>query len=239
MRVLAVVPARGGSKRLPRKNLFPLAGRPLLSYTLDSALGAEGIERIVVSSEDDEILRYCGSYRGVETICRPQIIANDDTPTISVIRHVLENLRLEGYVPDAVMTLQPTSPLRTAAHVSASIELLLRCPDCDSVVSCVEVNHSFHPSSLMKITNGRIISVTTTSISGDQYGSTYYARNGAAIYLTRYPQCIDYVYGGIIAPYIMKPSESVDIDTFDDAIMAERLIIGAAFMRRTIVGDRN
>lgn len=225
MRVLAIIPARGGSKRIPRKNMLSVAGRPLIYYTLNAVLGSKKLDSVVVSSDDEEILAYCRDYPNVTALRRPSHLAADKSPTLGVIRHVLQTLQLLGYIPDAVMTLQPTSPLRTSDHIDSAIELFSQRPELDSLVSCVLVNHSFHPAALMKISSELLHSANTDFNIEAIQDTVYYARNGAAIYLTKYPQCLSYVYGGKIAPYVMNSSDSIDIDTFDDVLIAERLIV--------------
>ena len=125
MTVLAVVPARGGSKRLFRKNVQPLAGKPLVAWTIEAARAARSIVRVVVSTEDDEIAK-CAVAHGAEVpIMRPAELAADETPGIEPILHMVRWLETqEGYCPDVVMILQPTSPLRTSDDIEASLALM-------------------------------------------------------------------------------------------------------------------
>ena len=120
MEVLAVIPARGGSKRLPRKNIKLLAGRPLIAYTIDAARECKLITRIVVSTEDAEIAAVARGL-GVEVIDRPRKYATDWTPSEFVLEHCLHEFYLRGYDPNIVVLLQPTSPIRKEGIIDACI----------------------------------------------------------------------------------------------------------------------
>ena len=121
---LAIIPARGGSKGLPRKNLLELAGRPLLSFTIEAALGSR-VDRVVLSTDSEEIAEV-GRRCGAEVpFVRPAELARDQSSSLAVLLHALHWMReREGFSPDVVAFLQPTSPLRTAAHIDAGLDLL-------------------------------------------------------------------------------------------------------------------
>lgn len=225
MRLLAVIPARGGSKGIPRKNLRLLGGRPLIAYSIDAAKGAGSVDRIVVSTDDAEIASVSRSL-GVDVRLRPASLARDDTPTRDVLHHVVAELAAEGYAPDAVLTLQPTSPLRTARHIDEAAALFAADPGADSLVSCVPVPHIFHPQSVMRRTDQGYLEpyFPATQPTRRQDKETAFARNGAAIYLTRTPRLSDYVFGGRLIPYLMDAASSIDIDTLEDLEVAERLL---------------
>jgi CMP-N-acetylneuraminic acid synthetase len=225
MRILAVIPARGGSKGIPRKNITLLAGCPLISYTLAAAKAAEKLDRIIVSTEDNEIAKVCKEL-GTEVLLRPKELAQDNTPTLVVIQHVVEQLNSIGYFPDAVMTLQPTSPLRTARHIDEAIEYFMADSSADSLVSCVSVPHTFHPLSVMRLNKeGYLIPFYDgQSPVRRQDKEVVFARNGAAIYITRTNCISDYIFGGRLIPYHMDEQDSIDIDTLDDLIEVERIL---------------
>ena len=123
MRVLGVIPARGGSKGVKRKNLASLRGRPLLAYTVDAAHLSRRLTRVVLSTEDDEIAE-AGRRLGVDVpFMRPARLAADDSRTIDVLIDVTERLELEGERYDAVFTLQPTNPLRRPEDIDGAIDL--------------------------------------------------------------------------------------------------------------------
>jgi CMP-N-acetylneuraminic acid synthetase len=225
VRLLAIIPARGGSKGIPRKNICPLGGRPLIAYSIDAARGSSAIDRTVVSTDDDEIAAISRSL-GAEVRMRPAVLAQDDTPTRAVLAHVVAELEGEAYRPDAVMTLQPTSPLRTAQHIDAAAALFAADPRADSLVSCIAVPHVFHPLSVMRRTADGYLEpfLAEPQPHRRQDKETVFARNGAAIYITRTPRLTEYVFGGRLIPFLMDAASSVDIDTLDDLRAAERLI---------------
>jgi len=225
--VLGVIPARGGSRGVPRKNLALLAGRPLLSYTFDAVRDSRCLTRTVLSTDDVEIAAYARSC-GVEVpFMRPAALAGDTTPALPVVQHALAELGRTGFVPDVVVLLQPTSPLRRAAHIDAAVEKLL-ASGADSVVTVVEVPHQFNPVSVMKIEEGRLVPFFEgqgTTVLRRQDKPHVYARNGAAVYATRRQTIIGgSLFGADSRPLEMTAAESIDIDGPDDLIMAEALI---------------
>src|SRR5215471_7597081 len=124
MEVLGIVTARGGSKGIPRKNLVPLAGRPLLAYTADAALHSKRLKRIVLSTDDREIAE-AGVSMGLEVpFMRPSELARDNTPTIPVLQDVVRRLEQDGERYDAIFLLQPTNPLREVGDIDGAIDLL-------------------------------------------------------------------------------------------------------------------
>jgi N-acylneuraminate cytidylyltransferase len=134
--VLALVPARGGSKGVARKNVRPLAGKPLIAHTIEHALASQRITRTIVSTDDDEIADVASAFGAEVPFRRPSEFAQDLSPDIDVFRHALEWLRdEEGYVPELVVHLRPTGPLRNVRRIDEAIELLLSRPDADSLRS--------------------------------------------------------------------------------------------------------
>jgi CMP-N,N'-diacetyllegionaminic acid synthase len=225
VRLLAIIPARGGSKGIPRKNIHPLCGRPLIAYSIDAARASRAVDRTVVSTDDDEIAEISRSL-DAEVRMRPAYLAADDTPTRAVLAHVVAELEGEAYRHDAVLTLQPTSPLRTAQHIDAAAALFAADPRADSLVSCIEVPHVFHPLSVMRRTTDGYLEpfLAEPQPHRRQDKETVFARNGAAIYITRTPRLAEYVFGGRLIPFLMDAESSVDIDTLDDLHFAERLM---------------
>jgi len=152
-----VIPARGGSKGIRRKNLAPLGGRPLIAHTCDAARGSRALTRVIVSTDDDEVAAEAMKL-GIEVpFLRPATLAGDDTPMIDVLVDLLSTLAgRESYRPDAVVLLQPTSPFRRAGHIDAAVDTFL-ASGADSVVSVVPVPHQFTPSSLMELDGDRLV----------------------------------------------------------------------------------
>jgi CMP-N,N'-diacetyllegionaminic acid synthase len=212
--VVALIPARGGSKGIPRKNLAPLAGKPLLHWAIDAALAADTVTRVVVSTDDDEIAAAAGD---AELLRRPADLAGDDTPMLDVIRHALDHVE----PCDVLVLLQPTSPLRRPEQVDEAVRLLLES-GADTVVSVVEVPHRYEPSSLMELREGRLVArsePTTRQAKGQLY-----ARNGPAILAVRPSGLGDGLYGGNVVGYVMDEHDSLDIDTPHDLELAEQLL---------------
>ena len=227
MEVLAVIPARGGSRGVPRKNLALLAGRPLLAYTFDAAGASRLLTRTVLSTDDVEIADYARSC-GVEVpFMRPAALAADTTPALPVVQHAIAELGRTGFLPDVVVLLQPTSPLRRAAHIDAAVEKLI-ASGADSVVTVVAVPHRFNPVSVMKIEDGRLVPFVEgqgTTVLRRQDKAPVYARNGAAVYATRRHTIVGgSLFGADSRPLEMSAAESIDIDGPEDLIMAEALL---------------
>ena len=133
---LAIIPARGGSKRLPRKNILDLNGKPLIAWSIEAGLSSKYIDKVVVTSDDDDILTISKKY-GAVTINRPNELASDTATTFDAIKHAVDNY--EKY--DYIVLLQPTSPLRDKVHIDKAIELL-ESKNADAVVSVCEMDHS-------------------------------------------------------------------------------------------------
>lgn len=133
---LAIIPARGGSKRLPRKNILDLNGKPLISWSIEAGLNSKYIDKIIVTSDDEEILNIAKEL-GVKTIKRPEKLASDTATTFDAIQHTIENVEQCDYT----VLLQATSPLRDAKHIDEAVELLEQ-KNADAVVSVCEMEHS-------------------------------------------------------------------------------------------------
>lgn len=220
MNILGLVPARGGSKGILQKNIVNCAGLPLLAWTANAAENSV-ITRNILSSDEPKIQKIARDYNLEVPFTRPSNISNDDTPALPVIEHALDFLdKAENYLPDIIVLLQPTSPLRTSKHINESIDLLLNNPEADSVVSVTEVPHQYSPTSVMTIKNGLLHSYQEQDESKNlrQLKPRFWARNGAAIYAFRQKTIKEKksIYGDVIIPYVMKIEESIDIDSHFD-----------------------
>ncbi len=220
MSKIGIIPARGGSKGIKDKNIIELCGKPLIQYTIEAALLSE-IDRVIVSTDSNKIVDL-SKHLGSEVVIRPPELAEDNTPTLPVIHHVLSQINSDY---DMVVLLQPTSPLRNYNHINRAIELFNNSPDADSLVSVVKVPHNMIPEAVMTESEGYLKSYISNSlVNRRQDKPVYFARNGAAIYITRKDSIDKFIYGGKILPYHMKQFESVDIDTIEDLKLAELLI---------------
>lgn len=233
MRTLAVIPARGGSKGLPRKNIRLLGGKPLIAHTIEAAL-ASIIDRTVVSTDDSEIADVARSY-GAEVLHRPPDLARDDTPTLPVLRHALEAC---GGGFDAVVTLQPTSPLRSSHHIDEALRAFASHTTADSMVSVVRVPHHMTPGSLMRNVNGLLVHYDSAqaAVLRRQDKAVLYARNGAAIYVTRTETLPHGILGQQILPYLMDKATSIDIDDAEDFALAEAWLAYVTSRRPALEG---
>jgi CMP-N,N'-diacetyllegionaminic acid synthase len=220
LEVVGLIPARGGSKGIPRKNLAPLAGRPLLAYTVEAALGSEALTKTVVSTDSPEIADVARALGAKVPFLRPADLARDETPMRDVLLHALDEL---GGC-DVLVLLQPTSPLRRSRHVDDAVRLLLES-GADTVVSVVEVPHQFRVASLMELVGERLIPLEPPA-TRRQDKPLLYARNGPAVLALRAEsfQARPDLYGPDCRPYVMDALESVDVDTEDDLRLAELLL---------------
>jgi CMP-N,N'-diacetyllegionaminic acid synthase len=224
--VLALVPARGGSKGVPRKNVLPLAGQSLLKYVADAAQAASRVDRVILSTDDDDIAAE-GRRVGLEVpFKRPPDLALDDTPMLSVIRHAVDWVAAHGAVPEFVVLLQPTSPLRRGAHIDDALRLLIT-EEADSVVTVVEVPRHLSPDYVMKIEGGvlRPFLPEGAAITRRQDVRPAYYRDGTVYAFRR--DTIDRfgnIYGERCLPLLIDPRESLSIDSSEDWAAAERIL---------------
>lgn len=225
MNVLGLIPARSGSKGIERKNLALLDGKPLIAYTIAAAKGSEDLGTIVLSTDDEEIASV-GRSLGIDVpFMRPKELAADSTPMVDVILHVLGELVKRGEKPDAVVLLQPTSPLRTSAHIDQAIDLLI-ASGADTVVSVALVPHQFVPTSLMELQGEQLQPLAANPVLARQEKPMLYARNGPAILAVRTEFLLreEQFYSGNTRPFVMDSESSIDIDGPEDLAYAEFLL---------------
>lgn len=222
--ILAITPARGGSKGVFRKNIKILCGKPLIYYSIKSALNSRYIDRLVVSTEDDEIAEISKKYNS-EVIKRPKELATDHAPSIPVYKHVLKFLKeKENYQPDIVVIIQPTSPLRDVEDVDRCIEKLF-IEKSDSVITVRRVKHS--PQFMVELDEKKRIKYlfNRKNITRRQDAKEVYIPNGA-VFVTWSKTIIEKNTdrGPDTRAIIMPMERSVDIDTEFDFYMAEKLM---------------
>jgi CMP-N-acetylneuraminic acid synthetase len=225
LRVLGVVPARGGSKGIPNKNLAPVGGRPLLAYTADAARGAARLARTIVSTDSPEIAQAARALGLEVPFMRPAPLAEDEAPMLPVLVHAVAAMRQLGFDADAVALLQPTSPLRRAEHVDAAIAAL-EASGADSVVSVLEVPHQFSPVSVMRLEDGRLRPFADgPPITRRQDKPRVFARNGPAVLAVR-TRVLESgsLYGADSRPLLMRPEESIDVDSQWDLALVEFML---------------
>ena len=224
--VLGLVPARGGSKGVPGKNIRPLVGRPLLAYTAQAARDSAIVDRLVLSTDSAEIADV-GRTVGLEVpFIRPQAIAGDDTPMLAVVRHALEALAADDWKPDIVVLLQPTSPLRRPEHIRVAVDLL-RTSGADSVVTVVELPRHLSPDYVMRIESGRLVPFLPggAALVRRQDARPAYVRDGTVYaFWRRTIERFGSIYGDDARPLLLDRSESLSIDTAEDWTVAEQII---------------
>ena len=218
---LAIIPARGGSKRLPRKNILDLCGKPLISWSIEAALKSKYISKVVVSSDDEEILNISSNF-GADIIKRPYELANDTATTFDTVKHTIDNF--ENY--DYIVLLQPTSPLRNEKHIDEAIELLEE-KQADAIVSVCEMDHSpLWSNTLPEDGNMRGFLREEILNKRSQDLEKYYRVNGA-VYICKTDKLLEnksfFLKDNIFA-YIMDRKSSIDIDEEIDFLFAERVI---------------
>ncbi|MCB1275283.1 acylneuraminate cytidylyltransferase family protein [Prosthecobacter sp.] len=225
-RIFGLIPARGGSKGIPGKNLRSLGGKPLLQWAFEAAKNSGVVERVLLSTDSEEIAAL-GRQLGIEVpFLRPPEFAQDDTPMIAVLKHLIEHLRASGDVPDAIMLLQPTAPLRRAEHLKKAGELLVP-EDVDSVVGVTEIPQHYAPHYAMKITpEGQLTHYLPDSaaIKRRQDVPKAYSRDGT-VYLFRLSTLEKYndIYGANCIPLLIPSDETLNLDTMEDWEHAERV----------------
>ncbi|MBM6551056.1 cytidylyltransferase domain-containing protein [Marinomonas ostreistagni] len=220
-RVLAVIPARGGSKRLPRKNILPLSGKPLILWSIEAAKKSMYIDKYIVTSDDDEILNISKSMQA-PTLKRPGYLASDKVGTLDVILHALGEQEKKY---DIVVVLQPTSPLRTEKNIDEALELFIE-KDANSIISVCETDHPLLWCNTLPEDNS-LVSFIKEGVKEkrSQDLEKSYRINGALyVYNTKSLICDKNIgFDDKSYAYIMKREESIDIDEEIDFRIAEML----------------
>ncbi|TLS50574.1 acylneuraminate cytidylyltransferase family protein [Paenibacillus antri] len=210
-KVLALIPARGGSKGVPRKNIVDVAGKPLIAYTIDAAARSKYIDRIVISTDDRDILDVAVACGAEAPFVRPAELARDDTPGVAPVLHAVQEL--PGY--DYVVLLQPTSPLRSVEDIDRCIELAVE-RQADHCVSVVETDKSPFWMYALSDQGGMTPLLEPSDVPRQKLPKTY-VLNGA-VYVSRIETLVrlgSFLKGKVFG-YAMPKSRSLDIDTPED-----------------------
>jgi N-acylneuraminate cytidylyltransferase len=231
-KILAIIPARGGSKGVPGKNIKELNGKPLIYYSITEAKKSKYINRIITSTDDMQIADIARKYGSEVPFLRPTEISGDKSPDLEFFKHGLSWLKEnEGYIPDILVHLRPTAPLRKVKHIDAGIKMLLENPTADSVRSVVLSQK--HPFKMWKICAGKLVPFIPEEIRG--FKETYnlpiqslpeaYIQNGS-VDIIRTKTIIDKnsTTGDLILALLMKEEESININTPEDFMLAEILM---------------
>jgi CMP-N,N'-diacetyllegionaminic acid synthase len=224
--VLGLVPARAGSKGVPGKNLRLLAGHTLLDYTGSAARESGALDRVILSTDSPEIAA-AGERAGLEApFLRPAELAQDDTPMLPVIQHAVAQLGAAGWVPDIIVLLQPTSPLRRPDQIRTAVTML-RESGADSVVSVVELPRHLSPDYVMKIDGDvlRPFLAEGARVTRRQDARPAYVRDGTVYAFRRQTlERFGNIYGDVCRPLMVSADESLSIDSPADWDAAAKLL---------------
>lgn len=230
-KVLAIVPARGGSKGIPRKNIRPFAGYPLIAYSITAALQAETVTRVIVTTDDEDIAEIARRYGAETPFLRPAELAQDRTTDLPVFQHALTWLaEHENYHPEIVIHLHPTSPVRPSGCVDQAVHLLLNCPGVDCVRSVVEPGQSPYKMWRIEEQTGNMIPLLTASGISEPYNTPRqmlpptYLQTGHVNAIRPAAILGGSMTGGVILPLIINADYEVDLDTLADWERGEWLV---------------
>jgi YrbI family 3-deoxy-D-manno-octulosonate 8-phosphate phosphatase len=227
--VLAIVPARGGSKSLPRKNLRRLGGHPLVAYSIAAGLQSGAVTRVIVSTDDEEIAEVSRSYGAEVPFIRPSALAMDDTRDLPVFRHALEFLDGQGYRPEIVVQLRPTSPFRPPDCIQNAVEVLMNREEADSVRGVVPSGQN--PYKMWRIKDDGRMSPLLGDSKLEPYNmprqklpATYWQTGHLDAIRSRTIVEKGSMTGEVVLPLVLDPRYTIDIDTERDWQQAEWIL---------------
>ena len=225
--VIAIVPARGGSKGLPGKNARPMSGKPLIAWTIEQALDCPLLDAVVVSTDSEEIARVAQRAGARVPFMRPPALASDGATSVDVILHAIDTLEAMGESYRYVVLLEATSPLRDVADISGAIAHLAGSEECTSVVGVARAE-SGHPAYLMTVEGGLLrpmSGVQPTAVRRQELRGEYFYLEGSV-----YASEIDALrveksfYHSNTAPWVVERYKALEIDELSDFIAAEALM---------------
>ena len=225
-RVLGIIPARAGSKGIPKKNIRILGDKPLLAYTVEAANKTAIFDRIILSTDSEEIAEV-GKELGAEVpFLRPEELSKDETPMLPVLQHTISHCLNEGCKVDYICILQPTAPFRNVLDLVKGFQLL-ESTDCDSVVSVKKIPEHYLPHFVMRIEDGKLTHFLNdgAKVTRRQDAKKAYTRTGC-FYFTKVDVLMydNSIYGVDCRPIIVENDYSVNLDTMDDWYKAERVV---------------
>lgn len=218
---LAIIPARGGSKRLPNKNILELNGKPLIAYSIEAGKKSKYIDKVIVSSNSDEILNIAKQLN-IDTIKRPEHLATDTATTFETIEHTINNTKEFEYI----VLLQPTSPLRTSKHIDEAIKLLEK-KNADAIISVCETEHSPLWTNTLPIDDNFQGFIKNDIVNKRGQDLPNYYRLNGAIYICKISKLLEektFFLRNNIYAYKMKQLNSIDIDTKLDFLIAQTIL---------------
>ncbi len=225
-RILAIIPARGGSKRLPRKNILDLAGKPLIAWTIESALGSKYIDKVVVSTDDNEICDISKGYGASVPFLRPDCLSTDSAKSVDTTLHTIHFLKNTGDEYKYVILLQPTSPLRSTNHIDLSIEQLID-KKAESMISVSKVEHPLEWIGILPNNLSMTDFISKENINQNSQELPDYYRINGAIYICNIEKIISertFFLSHDSYAYCMNQEDSIDIDNLVDFLVAKVII---------------
>lgn len=228
-KILAVIPARGGSKSIPRKNIKLFGGYPLIAYSIAAGLKAKAVNRVILSTDDEEIAGVARGYGAEVPFLRPAELAQEQTQDLAVFEDLLTRLKKhEGYCPDLIVQLRPTSPLRPPGCVDEAVSLLLKDNRADSVRAVVPSGEN--PYKMWRIEDGYMVPLLDSEFS--EHYNMPRQKLPATFWQTGHIDVIRYetivkkhsMSGGIILPYILDSSYAIDIDNLQQWELGEWML---------------
>lgn len=225
-RIIAIIPARGGSKGIKKKNIYPLLGKPLIEYTIKEAQKSIYLDEILISTDDKEIARIAQKAGGRVPFLRPPKISGDNATSEDVILHSLKWCKDNNHYYDYFVLLEPTSPLRKVKHIDYAIKELLMNKKANTLISVTKVRQ--HPYQMKIINKFGFLDSYSRAYKGNirrQDLPGVYIPNGA-IYISQistFNKKISF-YGGQTIPYIMKEEDNWDINTYYDIKIVESIL---------------
>jgi CMP-N-acetylneuraminic acid synthetase len=223
MNILAIIPARGGSKGIPHKNIRPFNGKPLIAHSIEAGLGAPSVGRVIVSTDDAEIAAIAKQYGADVPFLRPAELAEDKSKVVDAIVHAMEKLRAdEGYEPTHLLLLQPTNPLRTSDDIERAVELFTR-RSADSLVSVCRTENLL----LTKDAEDQLTILNTDQLktSNRQELTAFYKLDGCMIYLVDAKRFLaeKSFFAGKLVGYEIERWRAVDLDDPQDFVLGEMI----------------
>lgn len=229
MKIITIIPARGGSKSVPRKNIKLLGGKPLIAYTILASLDSRKIERTIVSTDDTEIARIAKDYGAEVPFMRPKNLARDSSSALSVILHAIKYLeQKEKYFPDIIVFLQPTSPFRKTEHIDEGIE---KIKNCNAIIGVSEIKD--HPYFAMKKKGEFLkpfLQIKNRPLARQDLSKIYYVNSSLFIAKREYynqakdPDPVAPIFKGKVKGVFMDAVSSIDIDSQFDFFIAEAIL---------------
>jgi CMP-N-acetylneuraminic acid synthetase len=226
MKILAIIPARGGSKGIPRKNIRPLCGKPLIAWTIEQAIQSKLLNRVIVSTEDEEIAQISRQYGAEVPFLRPVEYAQDHSPSSEAVLHVLDTLEAQGDAYDIIVLLEPTSPLRKVNDIDTALSQFVNSGEFEALVSLGEV-HMEHPMIVKKVIDGRLapyMEVKQAIWQRQQVDKAYFPYGVIyAVKVAEYRQHKSFYLPNTM-PYFIERWQNYEVDDLDDFLITELML---------------